>query len=179
MYGLSEAACWIKLSENSTCDYDYIGLTFLFVFYYGPIFCVGIATLVALCTIFMVMCRRAMRQEQGFGQPSIHRQSIKEVLPLILYLFVYLLLWTTLVVYCICGAIPNIHNTNFKLQRLVYSIIIYILQLFIPFICLLYLSIVCCRKECNKEQPLNTTTSFVSFTDQEDEPLIIKQGTKI
>ena len=26
LYGLSEAACWIKLSENSTCDYDYIGL---------------------------------------------------------------------------------------------------------------------------------------------------------
>ena len=182
MYGLSEAACWIKVSENSTCDYDYIGLTFLFVFYYGPIFCVGIATLVALFTIFMVMCRRAMRHEQGFCQPTIHRQSVKEVLPLILYLFVYLLLWTTLVVYRICGAIPSIHNANFKLQRLVYSIIIYILQLFIPFICLLYLSIVCCRKECNKERPLNTTTSFVAsneFTDQEDEPLIIKQGTKI
>ena len=61
MSGLSEAACWIKVSENSTCDYDYIGLTFLFVFYYGPIFCVSIATLVALFTIFMVMCRRAMR----------------------------------------------------------------------------------------------------------------------
>ena len=72
MYGLSEAACWIKLSENSTCDYDYIGLTFLFVFYYGPIFCVGIATLVALFTMFVVMCRRAMRQEESFGQPSIH-----------------------------------------------------------------------------------------------------------
>ena len=37
MYGLSEAVCWIKLSENSTCNYDYIGLTFLFVFYYGPV----------------------------------------------------------------------------------------------------------------------------------------------
>ena len=118
-----------------------------------------------------------MRQEQGFCQPSIHRQSVKEVLPLILYLFVYLLLWTTL-----CGAIPSIHKTDFKLQWLVYSIIVYILRLFVPFICLLYLSIICCRKECNKEHPLNTTTSFVAsneFTDQEDEPLIIKQGTKV
>ena len=32
MYGLSEVMCWIKLSENSICDYDYNGLTFLFVF---------------------------------------------------------------------------------------------------------------------------------------------------
>ena len=28
MYGLSGVICWIKVSENSTCDYDYIGLTF-------------------------------------------------------------------------------------------------------------------------------------------------------
>ena len=182
MYGLSEAACWIKLSENSACDYDYIGLTFLFVFYYGPTFCVAMVTLVALCTILVVMCRRAVRQEQGFNQPSIHRQSVKEVLPLILYLIIYLLLWTTLVVYRICGAIPSVHETKFKLQWLVYTIIINILRLFVPVICLLYLSIVCCRKECNKEQPLNTTTSFVAsneFTDEEDEPLIIKQGTKV
>ena len=72
MYGLSGAACWIKLSENSACNYDYIGLTFLFVFYYGPTFCVGMATLVALCTILIVMCRRAMRQEQGVGQRPVY-----------------------------------------------------------------------------------------------------------
>ena len=44
MYGLSEVICWIKVSENSTCNYDYIGLTFLFVFYHGPVFCVAMAT---------------------------------------------------------------------------------------------------------------------------------------
>ena len=38
MYGLSGAACWIKLSENSACDYGYICLTFLFVFTMGPTF---------------------------------------------------------------------------------------------------------------------------------------------
>ena len=43
MYGLSGVICWIKVSENSTCDYDYIGLTFLLVFYHGPVFCVGMA----------------------------------------------------------------------------------------------------------------------------------------
>ena len=46
MYGLSEARCWIKLYDNSACDYDYIGLTFLFVFSYMPSLCVGMATLV-------------------------------------------------------------------------------------------------------------------------------------
>ena len=182
MYGLSEVTCWIKLSENSTCDYDYIGLTFLFVFYYGPVFCVGMATLVALCTIFIVMCRRAMRQDQGVCQQSIHRRGVKEVLLLILYPFIYLLLGAGVVATRICGAIPSVHKRNFKLQWLVFSIIIYILRLFIPFICLLYLSIACCRKERNKEHPLNTTTLFTvpnEFTDQEDEHLIIRQGTKI
>ena len=182
MYGLSGVACWIKLSENSACDYDYIGLTFLFVFYYGPTFCVGMATLVALCTILIVMCRRAVRQEQGFGQRTVYRQGIKEVLPLIVYPFIYLLLGAALVVYRICGAIPSVHQTNFKLQWLIYSIIKCILRLFIPVICLLYLSIVCCRKKHNSQHPLNTTTSFTvpnEFTDQEDEHLIIRQGTKI
>ena len=32
-YGLSQAQCWIKASE-SNCTYDYIGLTFMFVFSY-------------------------------------------------------------------------------------------------------------------------------------------------
>ena len=182
MYGLSEAACWIKLSENSACDYDYIGLTFLFVLYYGPTFCVAMVTLVALCTILVVMCRRAMRQEQGVGQRSVYRQGIKEVLRLVFYPFLYLLLEVAVIAIRICGAIPSVHNTNFKLQWLIYSIIVYILRLFVPVICLLYLSIACCKKECNKEQPLNTTTSFVAsneFTDEEDEPLIMNQGTKV
>ena len=85
MYGLSGVICWIKVSENSTCDYDCIGLTFLLVFYHGPVFCVGMATFIALCTTLIVMCRRAMRQDQGVCQRSIHRRGIKEVLSLILY----------------------------------------------------------------------------------------------
>ena len=182
MYGLSDVTCWIKLSENCVCDYDYIGLTFLFVFYYVPNFCVGMVTLVALCTILIVMCRRAVRQEQGVGQQSVYQQGVKEVLLLLLYLFLYLLLGAALVAIRICGAIPSVRKTNFKLQWLIYSIIIYILRLFIPVICLLYLSIVCCRKKHNSQHPLNTTTSFTvpnEFTDQEDEHLIIRQGTKI
>ena len=128
------------------------------------------------------MCRRAMRQDQGVCQRSIHRRGIKEVLSLVLYPFIYLLLGAGLIAIRICGAIPSVHKMNFKLQWLVYSIIIYILRLFIPFICLLYLSIACCRKEHNSQHPLNTTTSFTvpnEFTDQEDEHLIIRQGTKI
>ena len=182
MYGLSEVICWIKVSENSTCNYDYIGLTFLFVFYHGPVFCVGMATFVALCTTLIVMCRRAMRQDQGVFQQSIHRRGIKEVLSLILYPFIYLLLGAGLIAIRICGAIPSVHKMNFKLQWLVYIIIVYILRLFIPFICLLYLSIACFRKKNNSQRPLNTTTSFTvpnEFTDQEDEHLIIRQGTKI
>ena len=108
MYGLSEETCWIKLSKNNTCDYDSIGLTFMFVFSYTPSFCGDIVTLVALCTILIVMCRRAMRQEQGVGQRSVYQQGVKEVLPLIFYLVVYLLLWTAMVTIRICGAIPSI-----------------------------------------------------------------------
>ena len=104
------------------------------------------------------------------------------MLLLLLYLFLYLLLGAALVAIRICGAIPSVRKTNFKVQWLIYSIIIYILRLFIPVICLLYLSIVCCRKKRNSQYPLNTTTSFTvpnEFTDQEDEHLIIRQGTKI
>ena len=182
MYGLSEETCWIKLSENNTCDYDYIGLTFMFVFSYTPSFCGDVVTLVALCTILIVMCRRAMRQEQGVGQPSIYRQGVKEVLPLILYLLIYLLLWTAMVAIRICGAIPSVHKMNLQWLVHMYSVIICIRRLFIPFTCLLYLSIVCCRKEHNKKHPPNATTSFIvsiEFTDQEVEPLIIRQNTKI
>ena len=90
--------------------------------------------------------------------------------------------FTGLIAIRICGAIPSVHKMNFKLQWLVYSIIIYFLRLFIPFMCLLYLSIACCRKEHNSPHPLNTTTSFTfpnEFTDQEDEHLVIRQGMKI
>ena len=178
-YGLSEVACWIKLSENSTCIYDYIGLTFMFAFYYGPAFCVGMVTLVALCTILIVICRRAMRQEQGFGRQSIYRQGIKEVLPLILYPLIYLLLLTTLIATRIHDAIASEQWT--KLSWLVYHIIIISTRLFIPFICLLHLSTICCRKKQIRQRVLNTTTSFTvsnECTDQENEPLVINQGTK-
>ena len=182
MYGLSEETCWIKLSKNNTCDYDSIGLTFMFVFSYTPSFCGDIVTLVALCTILIVMCRRAMRQEQGVGQRSVYQQGVKEVLPLIFYLVVYLLLWTAMVTIRICGAIPSIHKANLQWLVHMYSIIICIRRVFIPFTCLLYFSIVCCRKERNKQHPPNATTSFVvsiEFTDQENEPLIIRQDIKI
>ena len=178
-YGLSEVACWIKLSENSTCNYDYIGLTFMFAFYYGPAFCGGIATLVALCTILIVMCKRAMTQEQGFGTQSIYRQGVKEVLPLILYPLIYLLLLTALVATRIHDAIPSERLT--KLSWLVYHIIIISTRLFMPFVCLLHLSTICCRIKEIRQQPLNTTTSFIvsnECTDQENEPLVIHQGAK-
>ena len=122
-----------------------------------------------------------MREEQGFDQRSVYRQGVKEVLPLTLYPFLHLLLWTALVGFRIHDTIPSVHIK--KLQWLVYSIIIYIRSLLIPLICLIH-SIVCCRKKCstNKQHPLSTTTSFTvpnEFTDQGDEHLIIRQGTKI
>ena len=123
-----------------------------------------------------------MRQEQGVGQRSVYQQGVKEVLPLIFYLVVYLLLWTAMVTIRICGAIPSIHKANLQWLVHMYSIIICIRRVFIPFTCLLYFSIVCCRKECNKQHPPNATTSFVvsiEFTDQENEPLIIRQDIKI
>ena len=98
---------------------------------------------------------------------------------MVLYPFIYLLLVAALAATRLCGAIPSVHKMNFKLQWLVFSII---LRLFVSVICLLYLSIACYRKEHNSQHPLNTTTSFTvpnEFTDQEDEHLIIRQGTKI
>ena len=83
-----------------------------------------------------------MREEQGVGQQSVYRQGIKEVLPSVLYPFIYLLIVPAVIAIHICGAIPSVHKTNFKLQWLIYNIILYIDKLFVPVICLLYLSIV-------------------------------------
>ena len=44
----------------------------MFAFYYGLAFCDG---MVAFCTILIVICRRAMREEQGIGTQSIYRQG--------------------------------------------------------------------------------------------------------
>ena len=91
---------------------------FALYFYCGPAFCGGIATLVALCTILIVMCKRAMTQEQGFGTQSIYQQGVKEILPLILYPLIYLLLLTPTRIY---DAIPIEQWT--KQNWLVYHII--------------------------------------------------------
>ena len=175
MYGLSEAACWIKLSENSTCDVT----TLIWHFCSCFIMDLSFVSAYQLWSHFSPYSWWCARELWDRSKVLVNHLFIDRVLRRYCHWSSTSLCTFYCGQHCICGAIPNIRNANFKLQRLVYSIIIYILQLFIPFICLLYLSIVCCRKECNKEQPLKTTTSFVSFTDQEDEPLIIKQGTKI
>jgi len=91
MYGWSQVQCWIKISE-SDCIYDYEGLIFMVVFDYGPELFVVLAIFVSLGTIFTVMCRRAVRQEQAFYQPSVHQRGLKEVLPLLLYPVIFLVL---------------------------------------------------------------------------------------
>jgi len=96
MYGWSRVGCWIKISE-SNCMYDCEGLTFMFVFGYGPELFIILAILILLGTIFTVICRRAVRQEQVFYQPSIYQSALKEVLPVLLYPLIYLVLWTTMV----------------------------------------------------------------------------------
>jgi len=66
---------------------------------------------------------------------------------------------------------------------LVYSIATYLKRLFIPLICLLHLSRLCCIKKQTRQHLLTNTTSYVvpnEFTDQEDEPLIIRgQKTEV
>ena len=73
-----------------------------------------------------------MGQEQGVGQQSVYRQGVKEILPLVLYPFIYLLIGAAVIAIRICSAIPSVHKTNFKLQWLIYSIIIYIVKCFVP-----------------------------------------------
>ena len=184
MYAWSRGGCWIETS-GSDCLYDYEGLIFIFVFDYGPELFIVLATLISLVTIFTVMCRGAVRQEQVFYQPSIHQRGLKELLPLLLYPLIYLVLWTTIVATHIDDAAVNIRvqERNSMTPWLVYTIAIYLARLFIPLICLLHVSRLCCRKKQTRQHVLTTTTSYIvpnEFTDQEDEPLIIRgQRTKV
>ena len=128
MYAWSRGGCWIETS-GSDCLYDYEGLIFIFVFDYGPELFIVLATLISLVTIFTVMCRGAVRQEQVFYQPSIHQRGLKELLPLLLYPLIYLVLWTTIVATHIDDAAVNIRvqERNSMTPWLVYSIATYIL----------------------------------------------------
>ena len=83
----------MKPSVRNYCDYDDVGLIFMFLLSYGPFLLVCLITLILLGTIAIVMCKRALQQEQGLHQPSVHRQGLKEVLPLLLYPLSYFLLW--------------------------------------------------------------------------------------
>ena len=174
MYGLSQGLCWIKISE-SNCLYDDVGLIFMFVLSYGPQLLICLATFISLGTILIVMCRRSVGQEQGFCQSSVHQKGLKEVLPLLLYPLIYLVLWTAIVAPRIYDVVVNERNST--LPWVVHNIAVYFGRLFIPLICLLHLSILCCRKKKTTQHVLTTTTSFDvpnEFTDQEDEPLVIR-----
>ena len=85
MYGWSQEQCWIKTSENNNCMFDSAGLTIMLVFDYGPGLLAVLTVFILLVTIFTVMCRRAVRVEHRFCQPSVHQKGLKEVLPLLLY----------------------------------------------------------------------------------------------
>ena len=182
MYGLSQGGCWIKTSE-SNCLYDDVGLAFMFVFDYGPQLFICLATVISFGTILIVMCRRAVRQEQGFCRSSVHQKGLKEVLPLLLYPLIYLVLWATIVATRIYD-VERVRRQerNSRVTWLMYSIAVYSERLFVPLICLLYLSVMCCKKK-KTTHALTTSTSFVvpnEFADQENEPLVIRgQRTEI
>ena len=178
MYGLSGLFCWIKQSMNSNCKYDYVGLTLMFVLHPGPEVTVGTIVLVSLVAIAIVMCRRTMRHWQGTHRQSIHRQGLKEVLPLLVYPLIYLVLWAAAIAFRIVDVVSSVQDRRpiYSLS-LVHSIISSVRTLTVPLICLLHLSIVYCRKQQNREHTLSTTTSYTvsnEFTDQEDDPLIIR-----
>ena len=64
----------MKPSVTSYCKYDSdnVGLAFIFLPVYEPEILVG----VSFGTIAIVMCKRALQQEQGLCQ-SVHWQGIK------------------------------------------------------------------------------------------------------
>ena len=147
----------------------------MFVLDYGPQFLVCLVTFISLVTIFIVICTRAVRLEQGFCQPSILQSALKEVLPLLLYPLIYLVLWTTIVAARINDVVGSmrIQERNSRLPWLMYSIAVYFERLYT--FDLLHLSIMCCRKKQTK-QHFPTTSYYIvpsEFTDQEDEPRII------
>ena len=181
MYGLSGGECWMKPSVTSYCKYDNVGLAFIFLLAYGPEILVGIITLVSFGTITIVMCKRALQQEQGLCQSSVHWQGIKEVLPLLLYPLIYFLLWMGLVATRIYDGTQD-RKFQYSLM-LIHDIISGVIIFLLPPAFLLHSSINYYKKQRKRMYTLNSTTSYnVSneSSDQENEPLVIKgQGTKV
>ena len=149
----------------------------MFVFDYGTGLLAVLTVFITLLAIFIVMCRRAVRQEQVFYQTSVHERGLKEVLPLLLYTLIYLVPLTAIVATLIYDAAVSMTSWW------VYSIAVYLARLFIPLFSLLHVSRLCCRKKQTRQHVLTTTTLYVvpnEFTDQEDELLIIRgQRTKV
>ena len=180
MYGLSGGKCCMKPSVTSYCKYDNVGLAFIFLLSYGPEILVGIITFVSFGTILIVMCRRALQQEQGLRQPSVHQQGLKEVLPLLLYPLIYFLLWMGLVVTRIYDAAQG-KKFQYSLI-LIHDIISGIIILLLTTAVLLHSSLNCYKRHRKRTHTLNTTTSYVvpNESSDQDKPLIIKgRGTKV
>ena len=178
MYGLSGGGCWIKPSVNSYCEYDGVGLAFIFLLSYGPAFLVCLLTFVSFGTITIVMCKRALQQEQGLHQSTVHWQGIKEILPLVLYPLIYFLLWIGLAVTRVYTTLQSRQDKKLRYSLvLIHSTFSFLARLLVPLIFLLHLIIRFWKKYRNKPRLLNTITSFSvsnEFTDQEDEALIIR-----
>ena len=184
MYGLSGGGCWIKPSVNSSCNYDYVGLIFMFLLSYGPAFSVCFFALVSFGAMAFAMCKRVLRQDQGLLQLSVHQQGLREVLPLILYPLIYLVLWIALAATRIYDTLRNAHDQTQRYSLvLVHNSFSFVVRLFVPLVFLLHSAINCLRRKRTRPHTFNTTTSFVvpnEFTDQENEPLVIRgQGTMI
>ena len=177
MYGLSGGQCWMKPSVRNYCKYDNGGLAFIFLLAYGPEILVGIITFVSFGTIVFVMCRRALQQEQGLRQPSVHQQGIKEILPLLLHPLIYFLLWVGLVATRIYDATQG-RKFQYS-QMLIHDIISGVIILLLPTAVLLHSSINCYKKQRKRMHTLNTTTSYIVPNESidQDEPLIIKGHT--
>ena len=185
MYGLSGGECWIKPSVKSYCEYDGLGLTFMFVLSYCPVFIVCLITFVSFGTLVIVMCKRALQQEQGLHQSSIHWQGIKEVLPLLLYPLIYFLLWMAVTATRIYDVLQKGKGRNFQFSLILahYVTFLVVTLLVIPLVVLVHSSIKCYRKKQGGLYTPTATTSYIvsnELSDQEGEPLIIKgQVTKI
>ena len=178
MYSLSGAECWVKPSVKSYCKYDGLGLTFMFVLSYCPVFIVCLITFVSFGTLAIVMCKRALQQEQGLCQSTVHWQGIKAILPLVLYPLIYFLLWIGLAVTRVYTTLQSRQDKKFEYSLvLIHCTFSFLARLLVPLIFLLHLIIRFWKKYRNKPRLLNTITSFSvsnEFTDQEDEALIIR-----
>ena len=186
MYGLSGGECWIKPSVKRYCEYDGVGLTFMFLLSYGPAFLVCLLTFISFGTIAIVMCKRALQhQDQGSSQPSIYQRGLKEVLPLLLYPPIYFLFWMAVTATRIYDVLQKVQGRKFQFSLTLAHYVAFLLValLIIPLVFLLHSSINCCRKMRSKLHTPSVTTSYIvpnECSDQEDEPLIIKgQGALV